>query len=46
MGRWPSLTRKTLVEECDVITVSAALSNPAANGIAFCVSRGGRGGQR
>ena len=46
MGRWPSPTRKTLVEECEVITVSAALANPAANGIAFCYSRGGRGGRR
>jgi len=46
MGRWPSPTRKALVEECEVITVSVALSNPAANGIAFCYSPGGRGGLR
>jgi len=40
MGRWPSPTRKTLVEECQVISVSAALANPATNGIVFCQSRG------
>jgi hypothetical protein len=32
MGRLPSPTRKALVEECEVITVPAALSNAAANG--------------
>jgi hypothetical protein len=45
MGRWPSPTRKTLVEECEVITVSAFPSN-LAHTINFCYSRGGRGGQR
>jgi len=46
MGRWPSPTHKTLVEECEVITVSAALAHPATDRIAFCFSRGGRGGFR
>lgn len=38
MGKWPSPTRKTLVEECEVIAVSAALSSPAANGISRSAS--------
>jgi hypothetical protein len=46
MGRSPSLNRKTLVEECEVITVSTIWGNSAAIGFTFEHTRGGRGGQR
>jgi hypothetical protein len=46
MARPPSPYRKTLVEECEVISVSTATGNLALHGITFEYSRGGRGGQR
>jgi hypothetical protein len=44
MARPPSPYRKTLVEECEVISVSTAMGNLAINGISFEYTRGGRGG--
>jgi len=44
MARPPSPYRKTLVEECEVISVSTATGNLALHGITFEYSRGGRGG--
>jgi hypothetical protein len=46
MARPPSPYRKTLVEDCEVISVSTATGNLALHGITFEHSRGGRGGQR
>ena len=46
MARPPSPYRKTLVEECEVISVSTATGNLALHGITFEYSRAGRGGQR
>ena len=46
MARRPSPYHKTLVEDCEVITVSTATGNLAIGGISFDHTRGGRGGQR
>jgi hypothetical protein len=46
MARPPSPYRKTLVEECEVISVFTATGNLALYGITFEYSRRGRGGKR
>jgi hypothetical protein len=46
MARPPSPYRKTLVEDCEVISVSTTMGNLAIYGISFEYTRRGRGGQR
>jgi hypothetical protein len=46
MARIPGFSDKTLVEECEVITVSTTWGNIAGRGFTFEYTRGGRGGQR
>jgi hypothetical protein len=46
MARPPSPDRNTLVEDCEVICVSAAMGNLAVCGITFEYTRRGRGSQR
>jgi hypothetical protein len=42
MGRSPSLNRKTLVVECEVIAVSTIWGNIAGRGFTFEHTSGGR----
>ena len=46
MARFPGFSRKPLVEDCEVITVSTIWGNCAGLGFTFEYTRGGRGGQR